>query len=253
MVEHERQEHQDWRCGRPGTPHDALGRPTEHPEEEHPQLSPFRGSPPRSAPRRATPLAVAVGRGDRVRSTASRLNLARTGSRPRRLPADRRRSGPRARRRHSAPRTSRPCSPPATGPWPRGRGLESDAVAAQRGRPAIAGCLSMARTRRREVAPLRGRRDVHPGPIQRSDVRVTTIRHHQRCLLWVERCGILPKSMFEELIRELGRMHGTQKISVSLPTDSEGYFDRECPSPECQCQFKVHEDDWRDKVRDEEV
>ena len=59
--------------------------------------------------------------------------------------------------------------------------------------------------------------------------------------------------MFEDLIRELGRMHGTQKISVSLPSDSEGYFDRECPSPECLCQFKVHEDDWRDKARDEEV
>ena len=48
-------------------------------------------------------------------------------------------------------------------------------------------------------------------------------------------------------------MHGSQKISVPLPSDSEGYFDRECPSPECLCQFKVHEDDWRDKVRDEEV
>ena len=59
--------------------------------------------------------------------------------------------------------------------------------------------------------------------------------------------------MFEDLIRESGKMHGTQKISVSLPSDSEGYFDRECPSPECLCQFKVHEDDWRDKVRDEEV
>jgi len=59
--------------------------------------------------------------------------------------------------------------------------------------------------------------------------------------------------MFKDLIRELESMHGIQKISVSLPSDSEGYFDRECPSPECLCQFKVHEDDWRDKVREEEV
>ena len=59
--------------------------------------------------------------------------------------------------------------------------------------------------------------------------------------------------MFDNLIRELGRMHGTHKVSVSLPSDADGYFDRECPHPECESQFKVHEDDWREKVRDEEV
>lgn len=59
--------------------------------------------------------------------------------------------------------------------------------------------------------------------------------------------------MFENLIRELHRLGGRQGISVSLPSDEDGYFDRECPSPECLCQFKVHEDDWRDRVRDEEV
>ena len=53
--------------------------------------------------------------------------------------------------------------------------------------------------------------------------------------------------MFEDLVGELERMHGIQEISVSLPSDSEGYFDRECPSPECRFQFKVHEDDWRDE------
>lgn len=59
--------------------------------------------------------------------------------------------------------------------------------------------------------------------------------------------------MFEELIRELGRLDGTHQVPVSIPADAEGYFDRECPSSECLFQFKVHEDDWRDKVRDEEV
>jgi hypothetical protein len=59
--------------------------------------------------------------------------------------------------------------------------------------------------------------------------------------------------MFDELQRESRRLEGPQKISVSMPSDEEGYFDRECPSPECLFEFKVHEDDWRDKVRDEEV
>ena len=59
--------------------------------------------------------------------------------------------------------------------------------------------------------------------------------------------------MFEELQRELRRLGGSQTVSVSLPSDEDGYFDRECPSTECQFSFKIHEDDWRDKVRDEEV
>jgi uncharacterized Zn finger protein (UPF0148 family) len=59
--------------------------------------------------------------------------------------------------------------------------------------------------------------------------------------------------MFDELLRELRRLDGTHKITVSIPSDAEGYLDRECPSPECLFGFKVHEDDWRDKVRDEEV
>lgn len=59
--------------------------------------------------------------------------------------------------------------------------------------------------------------------------------------------------MFEELIREIRRLEGRHKVSVSVPSDAEGYFDRECPSAECLFQFKIHDDDWRDKVRDEEV
>jgi len=59
--------------------------------------------------------------------------------------------------------------------------------------------------------------------------------------------------VFDELIRELRRLEGTHEVSVAIPSDAEGYLDRECPSSECLSQFKVHEDDWRDKVRDEEV
>jgi len=59
--------------------------------------------------------------------------------------------------------------------------------------------------------------------------------------------------MFDEVLRELRRLDGPQKITVSVPSDVEGYFDRECPSSECRAGFRVREDDWRDKVRDEEV
>lgn len=59
--------------------------------------------------------------------------------------------------------------------------------------------------------------------------------------------------MFDELLRELRRLERPQTIRVSISSDDDGYLDRECPAPECLFQFKVHEDDWRDKVRDEEV
>ncbi len=59
--------------------------------------------------------------------------------------------------------------------------------------------------------------------------------------------------MFDELLRELHRLNGLQSISVPMAADADGYFDRECPSTGCLFQFKVHEDDWAEKVRDEEV
>ena len=54
------------------------------------------------------------------------------------------------------------------------------------------------------------------------------------------------------MIREIRRLGGGQQIPVSVPSDAEGYFDRECPSGECLFQFKVHEEDWLNIVRDEE-
>lgn len=59
--------------------------------------------------------------------------------------------------------------------------------------------------------------------------------------------------MFDELLRELRHRGGRHEVVVSLSSDEEGFFDRECPSPECQFKFKVHEEDWRDKVRQEEA
>lgn len=59
--------------------------------------------------------------------------------------------------------------------------------------------------------------------------------------------------MFDDLLRELRRLEQGKKVEVSIQTDDDGYFDRKCPSQECQFEFKVHFEDWRDKVRDEEV
>ncbi len=59
--------------------------------------------------------------------------------------------------------------------------------------------------------------------------------------------------MFEELKRELRRLDGTHRLPVSVPTDGDGYLDRACPAARCEFEFKVHEEDWRDTVRDEEV
>jgi hypothetical protein len=58
--------------------------------------------------------------------------------------------------------------------------------------------------------------------------------------------------MFDNLLKELKRLEQT-KTEVSLPLDEEGYLDRECPNKECQFQFKIHVEDWRNIVRDEEV
>lgn len=56
--------------------------------------------------------------------------------------------------------------------------------------------------------------------------------------------------MFEETIRALRHL---DKISVPIEDDEEGFFDRECPSEDCLFQFKVLSEDWKSKVRDEEV
>ena len=45
------------------------------------------------------------------------------------------------------------------------------------------------------------------------------------------------------------------KISVSdyIVPDKKGYFDRECPNPDCGYRFKVKLSDWKNKVSDERV
>ena len=59
--------------------------------------------------------------------------------------------------------------------------------------------------------------------------------------------------MFDELQREIRRLSGTQRVSVPLSADVEGYLDKECPAEECQFDFKVLEEDWHGKVHKESV
>lgn len=62
--------------------------------------------------------------------------------------------------------------------------------------------------------------------------------------------------MFENMLRELRRLdknHGGVSVPIQMPLDGEGYFDRQCPSTNCQAGFKVLFADWRDKVGDTHV
>ncbi len=59
--------------------------------------------------------------------------------------------------------------------------------------------------------------------------------------------------MFDNIIRELKKLEGGSQISISVPIDNDGYFDRCCPSEACQADFKVLMEDWKDKVSDAQV
>lgn len=45
----------------------------------------------------------------------------------------------------------------------------------------------------------------------------------------------------------------SERVSISFNSDSEGYFDKECPNEKCMYQFKVHGDDWQNLFKDEAV
>lgn len=57
--------------------------------------------------------------------------------------------------------------------------------------------------------------------------------------------------MFDDIIRGLQWIPEQQTISVSVPVDDDGYYDRECPAEECRSAFKVLFVDWREKVPDD--
>ena len=43
------------------------------------------------------------------------------------------------------------------------------------------------------------------------------------------------------------------EIPIEVQPDKKGYFDRECPNPDCRYTFKVNLEDWKKKVSEEEV
>jgi uncharacterized Zn finger protein (UPF0148 family) len=61
--------------------------------------------------------------------------------------------------------------------------------------------------------------------------------------------------MFKQTIRALEELEKTTRCEMPLPSvaDSDGYIDKECPNQECLFAFKVHRDDWKSIVRNEEV
>lgn len=59
--------------------------------------------------------------------------------------------------------------------------------------------------------------------------------------------------MFDETIRTIRKLDGISRIPISVQYDEDGFFDRQCPSDDCSFQFKVFGQDWKSKVRDEEV
>lgn len=60
--------------------------------------------------------------------------------------------------------------------------------------------------------------------------------------------------MFDDTIRQLKKLgQEGSKVSISLPLDNEGYFDRRCPSEACQSDFKVLFEDWKQKVSNAQV
>jgi len=57
--------------------------------------------------------------------------------------------------------------------------------------------------------------------------------------------------VFDDLLRQLQSIPEQQLISVEVPLDDDGYFDRRCPADECGATFKVQFQDWKDKVPNE--
>lgn len=56
--------------------------------------------------------------------------------------------------------------------------------------------------------------------------------------------------MFENLLKTLNDLSGTNAISVPLAADSKGYLDKECPNADCLFHFKVNADDWENLAQD---
>jgi len=59
--------------------------------------------------------------------------------------------------------------------------------------------------------------------------------------------------MFDKLIRDLKKYEKGVHIEAPIEIDDDGYYDRQCPSSNCQADYKVFFEDWKNIVRDEQV
>ena len=59
--------------------------------------------------------------------------------------------------------------------------------------------------------------------------------------------------MFEDVLRNLKGLERGVQVQIEMPLDDDGYFDRLCSHEECQREFKVLFQDWKEKVSDEKV
>lgn len=59
--------------------------------------------------------------------------------------------------------------------------------------------------------------------------------------------------MFDKLLQDLTQLEQGIKITVDLSHDEEGYLDRQCSAELCRAEFKVLSEDWKEKVKDEQV
>jgi len=59
--------------------------------------------------------------------------------------------------------------------------------------------------------------------------------------------------MFDELKKQIRALEGELEVEVEVPTDEKGYSDRQCPAANCRFLFKVHQEDWRNRFREEAV
>lgn len=58
--------------------------------------------------------------------------------------------------------------------------------------------------------------------------------------------------MFKNTLSELYKLQRFQ-YKMNVPVDEEGYIDKECPNKDCQFQFKIKQEDWKNLCRDEAI
>lgn len=59
--------------------------------------------------------------------------------------------------------------------------------------------------------------------------------------------------MFENTLRLLDSIKGQSTYRMDIKSDEDGYWDKECPNPECLSKFKVNVDDWINLYSEDEV